>query len=122
MTEPLWTPSADRVSNTNMTRFIAQLEADWGVSLPDYQAAYDFAVTETEKFWSSVWSFCDIRAQSRGERVLVSAAAGATGILAVQIAKLLGCEAWGIAGGAIDIQKVNIASAMVGRRFNQRAE
>lgn len=27
---------------------------------------------------------------------------------------------WGIAGGAIDIQKVNIASAMVGRRFNQR--
>jgi alkylation response protein AidB-like acyl-CoA dehydrogenase len=27
---------------------------------------------------------------------------------------------WGIAGGAIDIQKVNIASAMVGRRFAQR--
>ena len=28
---------------------------------------------------------------------------------------------WGIAGGAIDIQKINIASAVVGRRFNQRA-
>lgn len=27
---------------------------------------------------------------------------------------------WGIAGGAIDIQKVNIASAMIGRRFDQR--
>ena len=27
---------------------------------------------------------------------------------------------WGIAGGAIDIQKINIASALVGRRFNQR--
>lgn len=27
---------------------------------------------------------------------------------------------WGIAGGAIDIQKVNITSALVGRRFNQR--
>ncbi len=27
---------------------------------------------------------------------------------------------WGIAGGAIDIQKVNIAAAMVGRRFAQR--
>ena len=27
---------------------------------------------------------------------------------------------WGIAGGAVDIQKVNIASAMVGRRFDQR--
>ena len=27
---------------------------------------------------------------------------------------------WGIAGGAVDIQKINIASAMVGRRFDQR--
>ena len=27
---------------------------------------------------------------------------------------------WGIAGGTIDIQKINIASAMVGRRFDQR--
>ena len=27
---------------------------------------------------------------------------------------------WGIAGGAIDIQKVNIAAAMLGRRFDQR--
>jgi butyryl-CoA dehydrogenase len=27
---------------------------------------------------------------------------------------------WGIAGGAIDIQQVNIAAAMVGRRFDQR--
>lgn len=27
---------------------------------------------------------------------------------------------WGIAGGAIDIQKINIAAAMIGRRFDQR--
>jgi alkylation response protein AidB-like acyl-CoA dehydrogenase len=27
---------------------------------------------------------------------------------------------WGIAGGTIDIQKINIAAALVGRRFNQR--
>lgn len=27
---------------------------------------------------------------------------------------------WGIAGGVIDIQKINIAGAMVGRRFDQR--
>lgn len=27
---------------------------------------------------------------------------------------------WGIAGGAIDIQKINITSALIGRRFDQR--
>ena len=29
---------------------------------------------------------------------------------------------WGIAGGAIDIQKTNITAAIVGKRFNQRAQ
>ncbi|MEX0617823.1 MAG: acyl-CoA dehydrogenase family protein [Pseudohongiellaceae bacterium] len=28
---------------------------------------------------------------------------------------------WGIAGGTIDIQKINIAAALTGRRFNQRS-
>jgi butyryl-CoA dehydrogenase len=27
---------------------------------------------------------------------------------------------WGIAGGTIDVQKTNIAAALVGRRFDQR--
>lgn len=50
--------------------------------------------------WTALWGIERTGAAKAGERVLVSAAAGATGILAVQIAKLLGCEAWGIAGGA----------------------
>ncbi len=50
--------------------------------------------------WTALWGIEQTGAAKAGERVLVSAAAGATGILAVQIAKLLGCEAWGIAGGA----------------------
>lgn len=50
--------------------------------------------------WTALWGVETTGAARPGERVLVSAAAGATGILAVQIAKLLGCEAWGIAGGA----------------------
>lgn len=50
--------------------------------------------------WTALWGVEQTGAAKPGERVLVSAAAGATGILAVQIAKLLGAEAWGIAGGA----------------------
>ena len=45
--------------------------------------------------------------------------------MAIQSHTLLSkrCEmlgAQGIAGGTIDIQKINIASALVGRRFDQR--
>lgn len=50
--------------------------------------------------WTALWGIEQTGAAKPGERVLVSAAAGATGILAVQIARLLGCEAWGMAGGA----------------------
>lgn len=50
--------------------------------------------------WTALWGVEQTGAAKPSERVLVSAAAGATGILAVQIARLLGCEAWGIAGGA----------------------
>lgn len=49
--------------------------------------------------WTALWGITETGAAKPGERVLVSAAAGATGILAVQIAKIIGCEAWGIAGG-----------------------
>ena len=34
--------------------------------------------------------------------------------------RLRDAYAWGIAGGAIDVQKTNITASMVGRRFNQR--
>lgn len=49
--------------------------------------------------WTALWGIEQTGAAKQGERVLVSAAAGATGILAVQVARILGCEAWGIAGG-----------------------
>ena len=35
-------------------------------------------------------------------------------------AQLRDAWGWGIAGGAIDIQKTDIAAALVGRRFDQR--
>lgn len=49
--------------------------------------------------WTALWGIERTGAARPGETVLVSAAAGATGILACQIATLLGCRVFGIAGG-----------------------
>jgi len=70
-TGPLWQPSAERIAGANLTSFITQVERDWGVKAEDYDALYDWSVTELEKFWTSVWDFCGVIAETRGGRVLV---------------------------------------------------
>ncbi len=48
---------------------------------------------------TALWGIAEIGQAGPGKRVLVSAAAGCTGLLACQIAKALGAEVYGIAGG-----------------------
>ena len=70
MSAPLWQPSPERIAGANLTAFMARVERDWGVKLAGYDALYDWSVAELEKFWSSVWDFCGVIAETRGERVL----------------------------------------------------
>ncbi|MCK9259500.1 MAG: acetoacetate--CoA ligase [Azoarcus sp.] len=53
--QALWTPSAARVEAANVTAFRRTAETRWGVSLPDYNALYDWSVAHPEQFWVSVW-------------------------------------------------------------------
>jgi acetoacetyl-CoA synthetase len=67
----MWQPDAARVAATNLTRFTAEVAERWQVALPDYMALWRFSVEEPEKFWTSLWDFCGVIAETRGERVLV---------------------------------------------------
>ena len=66
---PLFSPSRDRVKRTNLSAFSAALETAWGMSFSDYAALHDFSIGEMEKFWRSLWSFCEVVGVP-GERVL----------------------------------------------------
>jgi hypothetical protein len=50
--------------------------------------------------WTALWGLTETAKIKPGENVLVSAAAGATGVLACQIARIMGCNVYGLAGGA----------------------
>ena len=65
MSAPLWQPSPARIAGANLTAFMARVERDWGVKLTGYDAIYDWSVAELEKFWSSVWDFCGVIAETR---------------------------------------------------------
>ena len=70
MTAPLWQPSSERIAAANLTAFMARAERDWGVELDGYDALYDWSLGEMEKFWTTVWDFCGVIAETRGTRVL----------------------------------------------------
>ena len=50
--------------------------------------------------WTALWGLAETTKAQKGENILVSAAAGATGMLACQIAKIRGCTVYGLTGSA----------------------
>ena len=67
---PLWSPSADRVERSHLKRFMREVERSWGVDCHDHASLYRWSVEQPEQFWVSVWDFCDVVAQTRGNVVL----------------------------------------------------
>jgi acetoacetyl-CoA synthetase len=49
---------------------MAAVESEWQVRVPDYAALYRWSIAAPEAFWRSVWDFCGIVAETRGERVV----------------------------------------------------
>ncbi|MGH6893917.1 MAG: AMP-binding protein, partial [Dongiaceae bacterium] len=70
MSEPLWRPSPAAIADANMTKFRARAARDWSVALPDTDALWRWSVTEIERFWLSLWRFCDVVGDGPGESIL----------------------------------------------------
>jgi acetoacetyl-CoA synthetase len=70
---PLWRPSAERIANANLTRFIEQVNASRGLAIHDYAQLYDWSVREIADFWVELARFADVRAQWGSGPVLENA-------------------------------------------------
>ena len=70
MSETLWTPSAERIRDANLTRFRAVLEERRGLAFDDYAALHRWSVEHREAFWSEIWEFCGVVAETKGGTVL----------------------------------------------------
>src|SRR5258708_5955084 len=70
----LWTPSPERVGDSNVTRYMAWLKDTRGLEFPGYPELWQWSITETEAFWQSVWDYNDIRSETQPPAVLGQAA------------------------------------------------
>ncbi len=67
MTEPLWTPSAERIEASVLQRYRQALAEQGAGSFADYASLHRWSVTEPGAFWRSIWTYCDVRGE-RGAR------------------------------------------------------
>ncbi len=71
MSELLWSPSPKQIDQANLTRFIAFVNRERGLSLEGYDQLWEWSVTEIAAFWESFWQFAGITAATPYDAVLV---------------------------------------------------
>ena len=62
MREPLWTPSQQRVKESNITAFVAHVNTRYGLQLESHKQLHKSSIDAIPDFWSAVREFAGIRA------------------------------------------------------------
>jgi acetoacetyl-CoA synthetase len=70
--ELLWTPSAERVENALLTKYIRWLGRERGRKFANYDELWQWSVADLEGFWGSLWDYFKIETSQPYERVLAS--------------------------------------------------
>jgi acetoacetyl-CoA synthetase len=71
MSHLLWQPSAKQISNSNLTRFMRQLNEHIGADLTQYAELYQWSIIYPDQFWANVWKFCGVRASKLWDEILI---------------------------------------------------
>ena len=60
MGKKLWEPSPERVSTTNMFKFMQKMNRKHGLALERYSDLYTWSVENIAQFWAEVWEAADV--------------------------------------------------------------
>ena len=60
MTDPLWSPSPQRIQGSALRRYLDWLEEREGRSFPDHDALWSWSVQDLDRFWSSVVDYYQV--------------------------------------------------------------
>jgi acetoacetyl-CoA synthetase len=66
----LWTPSASRIENANVTAFMRWLRKERGLEFNSYMELWRWSVEDLEGFWSAIWQYFKVDSSTPYTRVL----------------------------------------------------
>ena len=70
MVEPLWKPSEQRIKDSNMYRFMQDVNHTHGTNFIDYDDLYQWSVDNIADFWAEMWDFAGIKASKTYDQVI----------------------------------------------------
>ena len=70
MSSILWEPRSEQVISSQMTAFQGVVEEKTGTTFSDYQALWEWSISEPAQFWTSIWEFCEVRANALWDTAL----------------------------------------------------
>src|SRR5213593_4224521 len=66
----LWTPSAKRIKNANLTKFTEFVGQKYRLEIGSYSELYDWSIQKPSEFWGAAWDFTGIISSKPYDRVV----------------------------------------------------
>src|SRR3989449_10724580 len=66
----LWTPSARRIKNANLTKFTEFVGQKYRLNIGSYSELYDWSIQKPSEFWGAAWDFTGIISSKPYDRVV----------------------------------------------------
>ncbi|MBN1847998.1 MAG: acetoacetate--CoA ligase [Deltaproteobacteria bacterium] len=70
MSKILWKPTQERISQSNMYRFMIFVNKRFGFSISEYSDLYQWSVDNIPDFWAAMWDFAGIKVSLSYDRVI----------------------------------------------------
>ena len=70
MAKLLWQPSEERITNTNMYRFMHFINEKFNQSFAEYGPLYEWSIENIPDFWASMWEFAEIKASKPYDQII----------------------------------------------------
>src|SRR5689334_21023926 len=70
MRKLLWRPSDERIQQSNITRFMNEVNSQRNLNLASYAELYKWSTENIPDFWATVWDFSEIKASRHSDQVV----------------------------------------------------
>jgi acetoacetyl-CoA synthetase len=70
MAKLLWTPSEERIKNTNLYRFMNIINETYNQNFSEYESLYQWSIENIPDFWACLWEFAKIKSSTPYDQIV----------------------------------------------------